>query len=369
MNIDAKQKWNILILFVGIIVGILLIVPRSVYAKEFDKAFWVEYIDVGQGDAALVQCDGHYMMIDGGPAKESSKVYTILKENGINKIDLMIATHPDEDHTGGLSGALNYAEVGTVLSPVVKYDTKSFNNMLRYINKRGKSITVPKAGDIYKLGDARVFIAGPIYNTTDTNNESIIVVVTYGTTSFMFMGDAEEEEEKSILKKYSTLDCDVLKVGHHGSNDSTSRALLNAVNPQYAVISVGADNSYGHPKQGTLDRLVNGNVCICRTDLQGDIVFYSDGENLTVDTQKNATFEELAKGGEKISENNVASSSIGLVAIPANAKYVLNTNTMKFHYPSCSSVADIYLKNRRDVSMSRDEIISMGYNSCKRCHP
>lgn len=360
-----KNKISIVILFFSILVSGLFVNANVTKAAE-KSTFWVEFIDVGQGDCALIQCDGHYMMIDGGPSKASSTVYTILKNKGIKTIDLMIATHPDEDHIGGLSGALNYSSVGTVLSPVTSYDTKTFNSLSKYVTKQGKNFTVPKAGDVYNLGSARINIIGPINNSSDSNNQSIVLKVTYGSTSFIFTGDAEEEEESSILRKFKGLECDVLKVAHHGSDSSTSNAWLKATKPTYAVIPVGKNN-YGHPTQNTIDKITRTGAIIYRTDLQGDITFVSDGKKLSVETEKNASSFEVNTGdGKKETPGTSAGNDI---SIPAGTKYVLNTNSKKFHYPTCSSVGDMSLKNRRDVNMSRDEIIAQGFLPCKRCNP
>lgn len=359
-----RKKVKAVIFIMLVLAGITFISVKEVNAADASD-FWVEFIDVGQGDCSLIQCDGHYMMIDGGPSKASSIVYTILKNKEIKSIDLMIATHPDEDHIGGLSGALNYASVGTVLSPVTDHDTKTFKSLSKYVSKQGKAFTVPNAGDVYKLGSARIDIIGPIYNSSDTNNESIVVKVTYGSTSFMFTGDAENEEEQSILKRFKGLDCDVLKVAHHGSNSSTSRAWLKATKPTYAVISVGK-NSYGHPTKETADKLTKAGVTIYRTDLQGDITFTSDGKKLSVGTEKNAPLEVKKDGGQK--KTSVIPEGNDL-AISAEAKYVLNRNTKKFHCPTCSSVGDMSLKNRQDVNIDRDSIIAQGFVPCKRCNP
>lgn len=364
-NLFVKRRFCFLLISLFLIM--LSIAPQNVSGAESDSTFWVEYIDVGQGDCALIQCDGHYMMIDGGPSKASSTVFSILKDKGINNIDLMIASHPDEDHIGGLSGALNYATVGTVLSPVKSHDTKTFNSLLKYIQKQGRDITVPQNGDVYKLGSAKIYIAGPINSSSDTNNESIVVKVVYGSNSFMFMGDAEEEEEKSILAKYSGLECDVIKIGHHGSAGSTTLGLLEATKPTYAVISVGKNNTYGHPTQKVMNRLADAKIQVYRTDLQGDIIFYSDGKKLTVQTQKNTSQVEPSKNDDGTAYGAINDGND--VAIPAGTKYVLNTNTKKFHYPSCSSVTEMRSKNRRDVNVTRDEIIAQGYNPCKRCNP
>ena len=358
-----KSKINIVILFLSIFVTTFLVGPRDARAAE-KSTFWVEYVDVGQGDCALIQCDGHYMMIDGGPSKASSTVYTILKNKGIKTIDLMIATHPDEDHIGGLSGALNYSSVDTVLSPVVAHDTKTFNSLSKYVTKQGKTFTVPKAGDSYALGSSRIDILGPIYSNADTNNQSIVVKVTYGLNSFIFTGDAEEEEENSIIRKYKGLNCDVLKVAHHGSNSSTSKAWLNATKPTYAVIPVG-QNSYGHPTQNTIDKLTKAGAVIYRTDLHGDITFTSDGKNLSVQTEKNASSFDVNAGDGKKDSTGIGAGND--VPIPAGTSYVLNTNSKKFHVQGCGSVKDMNAKNMQFSTASADELMKAGYKPCQRC--
>lgn len=353
-----------IITFVFLVAWVLFGFKEHVYAAENDN-FWVEFIDVGQGDCVLIQCDGHYMMIDGGPSNASSVVYTKLKNKGVETIDLMVATHPDDDHIGGLSGALNYSGVDIVLSPVTTHDTKTFNSLSKYVAKQGKTFTIPKAGDIFTLGSSRINIIGPINSSSDSNNQSIVLKVTYGSTSFVFTGDAEEEEEESsIIKKFKGLECDVLKVAHHGSNSSTSNAWLKATKPTYAVISVGK-NSYGHPAQNTIDKLASNGATIYRTDLQGDITFTSDGKKLSVETEKNASSFEVNTGDGKKETSGMSAGND--ISIPEGTKYVLNTNTKKFHVPSCGSVNDMSAKNMQFSTSLTDELMKSGFTPCQRC--
>lgn len=135
-----------------------------------ESTFWIKFIDVKQGDAALIQCDGHYMLIDGGPSSASSVIYAILKRDKIKLLDYMIATHPDADHIGGLSGALNYAKAYVCYSPVITHDTKTFNSLLKYLYKQGGIIQVPEAGTSFELGSAKVEILGPVKEGDSTNN-------------------------------------------------------------------------------------------------------------------------------------------------------------------------------------------------------
>lgn len=343
---------------------------------EQKELLTVTFLDVGQGDASVLQCGGQTMMIDGGKAKASSYIYSWLKKNQISYLDVMVATHTDADHIGGLPGALNYAKVGTAYCPVTSGTTKTFQSFVRYLKKQGKSITVPEAGDEFSLGGAQVRILGPLDPQAEGNNSSIVLKVTFGDTSFLFTGDAEREEEQELLESGYDLESTVLKVGHHGSDTSTSYLFLRTVNPQYAVISVGADNTYGHPTEAVLSRLRDADVKTCRTDLQGTITAVSDGKKVTFQTERNADINTLGNAGpgqkDETGQKNKAVSSAGKAAASdssAEKTYVLNTNTHKFHDPDCSSVSQMKEKNKRIVTESRDQIIADGYDPCGRCHP
>lgn len=343
---------------------------------EQKELLTVTFLDVGQGDAAVLQCGGQSMMIDGGKAKASSYIYSWLKKNQISYLDVMVATHTDADHIGGLPGALNYAKVGAAYCPVTSGTTKTFQSFVKYLKKQGKSITVPKAGDEFSLGGAQVRILGPIDPQAEGNNSSIVLKVTFGDTSFLFTGDAEREEEQELLESGYDLESTVLKVGHHGSDTSTSYLFLRTVNPQYAVISVGADNTYGHPTENVLSRLRDADVKTCRTDLQGTITAVSDGKKVTFQTERNADINTLGNAGpgqkDETGQKNKAVSSAGKAAASdssAEKTYVLNTNTHKFHDPDCSSVSQMKEKNKRVVTESRDQVIADGYDPCGRCHP
>lgn len=360
-NSCMKKLLNALLLSLALVFSLLFYTKAD--SSVNCNGFSIQYIDVGQGDAALIQCDGEYMLIDGGPSDVSSVIYTILKNNGIDRLKYMVATHPDADHIGGLSGALNYAKVEMCFCPVTEHDTKTFSSLVKYLTKQKVNITVPKVGDRYQLGSAEVAILGPVIVSDDSNNSSIIVRITYGNNSFIFMADAEAEEESQILGTYQNIKSDVIKVGHHGSNSSTSKALIDAINPKYAIISVGAGNSYGHPTGEVLDLLSKANVAVYRTDLNGDIFVTSDGNNISIVTKKNVTTAQTSKKTE-VTTVPATSTNAG-----DNITYVLNTNSKKFHSPSCSSVNDMKAKNRKDVSISRDEVMALGYVPCKRCNP
>lgn len=366
-------------------------------------ALTVTWLDVGQGDAAVIQCGGQTMLIDGGKPEKSSYIYAWLQQHGLSYLDVIVATHVDADHIGGLSGALNYASVGTAYCPVTTGTTETFQSFVKYLAQQGKQITVPTAGETFELGGAQVQILGPLHSAEDSNDNSIVLKVSFGATSFLFTGDAERAEEQDLLNAGVNLQSTVLKVGHHGSDTSTSYPFLRAVAPQYAVISVGAGNSYGHPTEAVLSRLRDAGVTTFRTDMQGEITAVSDGQTVNFSVAKNAAAETLANAGAgqnagqaggagsaaqnaEAGQNAAAAGAAGGAAIAsANAgggnadgaaastttagSYVLNTNRHKFHLPGCASVETISPKNRKDVNESREQIISEGYAPCKRCNP
>ncbi len=248
----------------------------------------VRFIDVGQGDCTLVSCNGHHLLIDGGPAKQSSKVYAILKTLGITSLDAIIATHSDADHIGGISGALNFADAGVCYCSVTEADTKTFNSIVKYLDQKGCPLKVPQVGDSFVLGCATVTFVGPARSFSDDNDTSLVCRIDFGETSFLLTGDAEEESESAMVYAHSDLKADVLKVSHHGSKNASTDVFLKTVAPTYAVISVGK-NSYGHPADTTLERLANVGAEILRTDEIGSITFTSDGTTLTYESSSRIT--------------------------------------------------------------------------------
>jgi competence protein ComEC len=246
---------------------------------------------------------------------------------------------------------------------VSNYDSEEFNDFVKYLEKQNVSITIPEVGDDFPFGGARFKIVGPVAKLSNHNDVSLVLRLVYGSTSFLFTGDAERQEEYGILTYGSYIKSNVLKVGHHGSNGSTSAAFLKKVSPEYAVISVGSENVYGFPEIETLNALRNANVKVFRTDLQGTIVCKSDRNNLTFSVERNPNIEVLPTPSPTPTKKPVVTLE------PNVTEYVLNKNTKKFHYPSCSSVDQMKEKNKLHYVGTREEVIRRGYEPCGRCYP
>ena len=247
----------------------------------------VYFLDVGQGDAAILVSGEHAMIIDGGDASKSRLIYSYLRNTlGITHLDAVIGTHPHDDHIGGLAAALNACTASHVYCSVTAWDSRAFRSLEKYTLAQGLTITVPIEGECFPLGSAVVTFLSDGQGYEDVNDGSLIIRVDCGETSFLFTGDAAWEAERALLTNGARLDADVLKVAHHGSISSSSSAFLHAVVPEYAVISVGKDNSYGHPAEDALARLADTGAEILRTDEHGTICIHTDGKHLTVTTEK-----------------------------------------------------------------------------------
>lgn len=264
---------------VFILALLLLVIPATAELA-------IHYLDVGQGDAAIVLCDGEAMMIDGGESKYSQFIFAYLRKTlNLEYIDVMVASHPHADHVGGLSAALNACQVGVLYTPEADYPSKTWDSVLKYANAQGTPVIIPMPGDEFELGGATVEVLGPLWYSNNTNDLSLIMRITYGDVSFLFTGDAEWDEEHDLVEAGIDISADVLKVCHHGSSTSSSYVFLREVSPEYAVISVGEDNQYGHPTIETLSRLTDVGAVIYRTDERGTIICTTDGTTVTFQTE------------------------------------------------------------------------------------
>jgi len=375
----------------------------------------ISYIDVGQADSILIQQGNSSMLIDAGNNADSNTVKNYISQQGITQLDYVIGTHPHEDHIGGLDYVINSFKIGKIYMPKATSTTQTFQDVLTAIKNKGMQITTPIPGDSFKLGDATCTILGPINsNSSDLNTYSIVIKVTFGSKSFLFTGDAQTSNEQDMINAGYNLSADVLKVGHHGSNTSTSQAFLDKVNPTYAVISVGKDNDYGHPSSTVLSRLQSKGISIYRTDMNGTIVCTSDGNSInfncnpvaipTTSTVKTGwissggnwyyynvngtiatgwitlqgkqyylnsngilavnttTPDGYVVGSDGAWTGQIANTSSGQTQNNSETVYITKTGT-KYHKAGCR-----YL-NESQTAISKSDAISKGYTSCSVCKP
>lgn len=318
-----------------------------------DVLLRVDFLNVGQADCALLSTNGHYMVIDGGNNGDADRILSYLEEQGVEKLDAVVGTHPHEDHIGSLDAIINHFDVDAVYMPKIMHTSKTFEDVLDAVANKGLKIKSPSPGDTIDFNGLEIEVLGPQREYKDFNNNSIVLKVNAGETAFLFTGDAEETAEKDILQAGYDLQADVLKVGHHGSSTSSSQAFLQAVKPKYAVISVGVGNSYHHPEEEALQRLQSIGAEIYRTDLQGDIVCTTDGKNIAFNCNSVSGAEVYADAAK----NNTPAEEV---------VYIANKKSKKFHLESCASLPDeenrIYLEDREGA-------ISLGYTPCGTCKP
>lgn len=313
----------------------------------------VHFIDVGQGDSALVQLpSGQSVLIDAGDGGAAEKVVRYLHDQDITKIDHLIATHPHENHIGGMIYVLKQFPVGKVYMPKVGHTSRAYQTFLTTIQEQGLKITEAKAGVTLDMGAGITasFVAPNNDSYGNLNNYSAVLSLTYGATTFLFTGDAEALAESEMLLAQHDLASDVLKVGHHGCETSTTDGFLRAIFPSIAIISVGKGNDYGHPADSVLDRLESYGAKIYRTDRHGSIVVSSSGRTLSVATEKEPA------GGEQTQPTPE----------PTGMQYIGNKNSGKFHLPTCSTLP---IEKNRVYFNSREEAIAAGYDPCKNCKP
>lgn len=243
----------------------------------------IYYFDVGQADSTLIINNGHSMLIDAGNNEDGEKLVTYIKEElNITTIDYVVGTHPHEDHIGGLDDIINNFNIKEVYLPEAMTTTKTFEDVLDAIANKELSITVPTIGETFKLGEADFEVIYTGTGEKDLNEASIILRMIFGNKTYLFTGDTTEEVEETILN--NNIDIDVLKIAHHGSKYSSSEGFLNIATPEYAIISAGEGNSYGHPEPETLTRLKKHTNNIYITKDLGTILLTSDGKTITITT-------------------------------------------------------------------------------------
>ena len=315
------------------------------------QPFEMHFIDVGQALSVLVECDGQFMLYDGGNVDDGSLVVSYLQKQGVEQLQYVFCSHAHEDHVGGLAAVMAKFPAGHAYSPVTEASTKCFNDFVKYTQQQGLQLEVPSVGTVWPLGSATVTLLGPVTGYSDTNNTSLVLRIDYGNTSFLLTGDMEKTAETDLVNSGANLKADVLQVGHHGSSTSTGYLILNAVLPEMGVISCGTGNKYGHPHEETLSILRDAKVDVYRTDLQGTITIGSDGQNFTV-------------GTEHFVPDSLLNPTDSSASSTAQQAYIGNVNSKKFHLPTCPNLP---AEKNQILFSSYDEAIAAGYTPCASC--
>lgn len=331
----------------------------------------IHFINVGQGDSEFIELpNGQTMLIDAGNPENGSQIVSYIKSLGYSKIDTLVATHPHADHIGGMAEVVNDLNIGKIYMPKVTTTTKTYEGLLTAIQSKGLKVNTAKSGiNLSSDGNLNIDMIAPVGTSYDDLNQySAVIKISYGDNTFLFMGDAGNTSEAQIT---DDVKADVLKVGHHGSNTATSASFLKKVSPKYAVIEVGAGNSYGHPTAATLSKLQNIGATIYRTDKDGTIIFTSDAKTITID-KKASTIKQQAPPATSASTSKAPSSvpkvtsKAATVTPPANNQGVTVYITdigKKYHVDGCR-----YLKSSKHA-ISLKNAKAEGYEPCSVCNP
>jgi len=331
--------------------------PLSLFAQQLQ----VHFIDVGQCDAIFItNSTNQTILIDAGDKPSSKTVVDYLRGHNCKKLDILIASHPDNDHIGGMAGVIKGFPVALYLDSGVEKPTKTSKNLNLLVKEKGIKHQIGRAGKDYDLGDGaslRILfpsepLIGKVKQGTVWNANSIVVKLTYKNVSFLLPGDAEEATEERLLKKQGSgvLSSTVLKVAHHGSKYATIQEFLDAVNPKIAVISVGEGNGYGHPADETLKRLKDKGVAVYRTDHNGNVIIKTDGDTLEVVVQKNQR------------ETTSIKSRAPPLSPSGETVYITRTGS-KYHQAGCRSL------KKSCISIGLKEAKERGYKACSICRP
>ena len=284
-----KKSFIILIVVLVLLFAKMLSGDESVFPERKDGKLYVYAIDVEQADSTLILFpDGENMLIDAGNREDTNLVTEFIKNAGIERLDYVVATHPHEDHIGGMCGVIESFEIGKLYMPDAINTTIYYEDMLDSIEKNNVYLEIAEEGVVIKDDACRVeFVSPKDKKYDDLNHVSVVTKISYNETAFLFMGDAEKINEYDMIESYGdALQSDVLKIGHHGSDTSSSYEFLETVNPEIAFISLGKDNDYGHPHREVKERLSKLEIPYYRTDEVGTILFISDGKEINVITEK-----------------------------------------------------------------------------------
>lgn len=369
-----KRNNRLLSLLLSFILVISLGFNVNASTQEADQQvvgdMGIHFLDVGQGLSILIQSGGQNLVFDGGDRSNSSFVVSYLQNQNIETIDYLIASHYDEDHIAGLVGCLNAFEVDNIIGPDYEQDTKIYQSFLAGVDTQEMQIQHPAVGSEFEFGSGKFTILAPQSIGSNDNDNSVAIKLENGNNSFIFTGDAEANSESAMCNSGIDLSCDVLVPGHHGSVTATTWDLLEKTVPEYAVISCGTDNQYGHPHKDTMDKLESMGIQVYRTDKQGTITALSDGNNITwsqspcndytAGDSEDAGTQPQVQPAEQIPQEVAEPEPI---SEPIGASVWISATGSKYHNkPDCGN-----MNPDNAFQMSQSEAESAGYEPCKKC--
>lgn len=341
-------------------------IPEDDVLEELE----VHFLDVGQGDATLIKCGSSAMLIDTSTDDKGTAIQNYLKKQDVSKLEYLILTHPDADHIGSADVIITKFDIDNVFMSDFTKDNKTYNGVLDALKYKNLKWKTPEVGSEYSLSDATFRIIGPVKKYDEPNNSSIAIILTHGSNTFLFTGDAEEDAEKDLVNSGYLKDIDVYHVGHHGSKSSSSTSFMDVILPQWAVISCGENNSYGHPHAQTLNTLRGMGISVYRTDEQGTVIAYSDGTDITWNMSPSDTWKagEPTGSSESKDKNTSAEEDKSKQETkPTEFQYIGNKNNKKLHKATCRTLPK---ENNRDYFYTKDDAAAAGYTDpCGNCKP
>lgn len=332
----------------------------------------VHFLDVGQGLSILVQSNGENLVYDGGDRGESSFVVSYLQQQGVTDIKYLISSHYDEDHVAGLVGCVNTFNVENVIGADYVQDTKIYQSFIDGVAEKGVEIQHPAVGTEYQFGTGKFTILSPASIGSNDNDNSVAIKLTNGENSFIFTGDAESGSEAAMCSSGIDLSCDVLVPGHHGSATATSNDFLMKAVPEFAVISCGTDNQYGHPDKDTMDKLQSMDIQVYRTDKQGTVIAtstgteiswnqepsndYSPGDSNDTGTQPQAVEEQPVADPTPEPELTEEPETVG------GSVWISETGSKYHNKPDCGR-----MNPDKARQITESEAQNMGLDACENC--
>ena len=387
-KISLRQKMQAflltLLLVAATISGIPPVQVSAAEASSAETTMAVHFLDVGQGLSILVQSKGQNLLYDGGDRSHSSFVVSYLQDQNITSVDYLISSHYDEDHVAGLVGCLSSFQVQNVIGADYYQDTKIYQSFEDQVAAQGLSVQHPAVGTEYPFGSGKFTILSPSTISSNDNDNSVAIKLENGNNSFIFTGDAESAGEEAICNSGIDLSCDVIVPGHHGSATATTWDFLQKTVPEYAIISCGAGNSYGHPHKDTMDKLSDMEIQVFRTDEQGTVIAVSNGSDIqwnqnpcndysAGDETDIGTQPSSAYGSSSSASSDYISDAAAGADSPANVQadpepvgdmvWISATGSKYHRIPNCGN-----MNPDNATEMTRSQAEAAGYGACKKCY-